>query len=759
MRVATVVKVLLASTTAWALASQSQAQSAQTANTQTPNNSVTTDSLEEVVVTATKRAQSISQIPASISAVSADDLEARGQRDLSDLSGSVPGLQVAPNNTDISVTIRGVGHSLYSPAAENSVALHLDGVYLSRPADAQMAFFDVDRVEVLRGPQGTLYGRNATGGAINIVSNAPTRDFSGETTVGVGNYGRTDVEAVVSGPLAESLLGRLGGFCNERWEGFGKNLYTGNDVDTLHECGGKAALQWMPVDKLNLLARLDYYHANDSNGLYHYVGPVNQPYPGAPTLPQLFGANPTPGNVRDIDSAIDSNRYANIWGSSLDGSYELNDNFTVKSITAYRRTVSDYITPLDNSPLPVYGPFTLNADSHQISQELQLHWQTDYVYAVFGAYYFDEVTRSRLFIDSYLNSGIPSFHIPTLFPSPFGVFTQQASLDTTAKAVFANTDWKVTDRFHLGVGLRYSEESKHNVGYQIAFFPAPINEVDQGRRSHGVTPEFTARYKLTDNVNIYGNVSRGFKSGEFLAGTTQYALPEFVWSYEGGVKGSLFNGMLSGSAGAFYYDYTNLQVERDASPYIFFDNVPKGILKGIETEGRVRLPLGFQLDGSISFLQSELKSFITQNPDLPGHPTVNLSGNHFPYAPSTTTNLGLQRAFGFGSSGDGVLRVDFQHVTDTFEDVFNTRNTNFRPAYSLWNASYKQSFTNGWSALLWGKNLTNKLVYLNTSTSAPPNLIVPTLPSVKVPPYPVTSLEEANLNEPRTYGINVQYKW
>ena len=198
MRVATVVKVLLASTTAWALASQSQAQSAQTANTQTSNNSVTTDSLEEVVVTATKRAQSISQIPASISAVSADDMEAKGQRDLSDLGGTVPGLQVAPDNTDISITIRGVGHALYSPAAENSVALHLDGVYLSRPADAQMAFFDVDRVEVLRGPQGTLYGRNATGGAINIVSNAPTQDFSGETTVGVGNYGRTDVEAVVN---------------------------------------------------------------------------------------------------------------------------------------------------------------------------------------------------------------------------------------------------------------------------------------------------------------------------------------------------------------------------------------------------------------------------------------------------------------------------------------------------------------------------------------------------------------------------------
>ncbi|MEA3173440.1 MAG: iron complex outerrane recepter protein [Gammaproteobacteria bacterium] len=754
MRVATFVKVLLASTTAWALASQCQAQSAQTAN-----NSATPDSLEEVVVTATKRAQSISQIPASISAVSAADLEAKGQRDLSDLGGTVPGLQVAPDNTDISITLRGVGHSLYSPAAENSVALHLDGVYLSRPADAQMAFFDVDRVEVLRGPQGTLYGRNATGGAINIVSNAPSHEFSGETTVGVGNFGRTDFETVVSGPLARNLLGRLGGFCHERWDGFGKNLATGNDVDTLHECGGKAALQWTPIDKLELLARMDYYHANDSNGLFHYVGAVNQPFPGAPTLPQLFGANPTPSNVRDIDSAADPNRYANIWGSSLDASYALNDSFTVKSITGYRRTVSSYLTALDNSPLPIYGPFTLAADSHQISQEMQLHWQTDRFYSVFGAYYFDELTRSRLFIDSYLNTGIPSVGIPKIFPSPYGVFTQQATLDTTAKAVFGNADWKVTDSLHLGVGLRYSEESKHNQGFQIAFFPAPIHDVDQGRRSHGVTPQFTALYNLTDNVNLYGNISRGFKSGEFLSGTPQYALPEFVWSYEGGVKGSLLNGMLSGSADAFYYDYTDLQVERDASPFIFFDNVPKGILKGIETEGRVRLPMGFQLDGNITFLRSDLKSFITQNPDLPGHPTVNLNGNRFPYAPKTTINLGLQRTFGFASFGEGVLRADFQHVTDTFEDVFNTTNTNFRPAYSLWNASYKQTFSNHWSVLLWGKNLANKLVYLNTSTSAPPNLIVPTLPSVKVPPYPVASLEEANLNEPRTYGISVQYKW
>lgn len=759
MRVATVVKVLLASTTAWALASQSQAQSAQTSNTQTANNSVATVSLEEVVVTATKRAQSISQIPASISAVSADDLEARGQRDLSDLSGAVPGLQVAPDNTDISITIRGVGHSLFSPAAENSVALHLDGVYLSRPADAQVAFFDVDRVEVLRGPQGTLYGRNATGGAINIVSNAPTRDFSGETTLGVGNYGRTDIEAIVSGPLAENVLGRLGVFCHERWDGFGKNLYTGNDVDTLHECGGKAALQLTPSDKLKLLARLDYYHANDSNGLYHYVGPINQPYPGAPTLPQLLGANPTPSNVRNIDSQIDPNRYANIWGSSLEGSYELSDSLTVKSLSAYRRTVSDYTVDLDGSSLPIWGPFTLNADSHQVSQELQLHWQTDYVYAVLGAYYFDEVTHSHLFIDSYLNSGIPSFHIPTIFPSPFGVFTQNAALNTTATAIFGNADWKVTDRFHLGVGLRYSQESKHNVGYEIAFFPGPINGVDEGRRSHGVTPQFTAQYKLTDNLNIYGNVGRGFKSGEFIAGTPQYALPEFLWSYEGGVKGSLFNGMLSGSADAFYYDYTNFQIERLATPFTYLENAPKGILKGIEAEGQVRLPMGLRLDGNITFLKSEIKDFITQNPDLQGSPTVNLTGNRFPYAPSTTINLGLEKSFAFGNFGNGVLRVDFQHVTDTFEDVYDSRSTDFRPAYSLWNASYRHTFNSGWSALLWGKNLTNKLVYMNTLTDAIPDLIVPTLPSVKFPPYPDASLQLANLNEPRTYGINVQYKW
>jgi outer membrane receptor protein involved in Fe transport len=103
--------------------------------------------------------------------------------------------------------------------------------------------------------------------------------------------------------------------------------------------------------------------------------------------------------------------------------------------------------------------------------------------------------------------------------------------------------------------------------------------------------------------------------------------------------------------------------------------------------------------------------------------------------------------------------VDFQHVTDTFQDIYDSRSTDFRPAYSLWNASYKHIFNGGWSALLWGKNLTNKLVYLNTSTSAPPDLIVPTLPSKKVPPYPVAALQEANLNEPRTYGINVQYKW
>jgi iron complex outermembrane receptor protein len=731
------------------------------APTVTEGKGASRDDLEVIVVTANKRAQNLTEVPAAVTALSGDALALKGQENINDLNGSVPGLQIATQGSETSITLRGVGHALYSAAAENSVAMHLDGVYMGTPTSAASAFFDVDRIEVVRGPQGTLYGRNATGGAINIISEAPTDSFSGNVSATYGNYNKADVSGVVSGPISDDLSLRAGGYYNSHG-GYGHNLANGEAVDNLNESGGKASLRYHPTEDLNVLIRTDYYHDDDALGNYHYAGIVRQPFPGAPTVSSIvdgiLGIQPLT-NIRDQDSEVTNHRHVELWGTTAEVSYNLTGSLSVKSLTGFRQSVSHYITNLDGSPVEVFGPFSFDSWANQRSEELQLNWKTDNLYVVAGAYYFGQDAHSRLFIDSYLAEGIPALRIPRILPAPSGVFNQTGKERTDAEAVFANADWNVTDDLTLGGGVRYSVEAKSNAGAELAFFPPAIH-VDETKRSDAVTPRFTADYKLDSSLNLYGSISKGFKSGEFITGTTQYAKPEYLWAYEAGVKGSALDQKLRGSFSAFYYDYTDLQVQRIQTPLSFLDNVPKGVLKGFEAEGSLKLPYEVTLDGNVTYLQTRMVGFITQNPNIPGTPTVDLTGNRFAFAPDWTLNLGVQKWISLGTFGHGRLRVDAQYTSDTYEDVFNSRGTNFRPAYSLWNASYMHTLPDSnWSLLFWGKNLTNRIVYMATTTTSEPNLLFKTGAPAGMSPRAVASLELVNLNDPRTFGVTVKFSW
>ena len=715
----------------------------------------------DIIVTATKREQNLRQIPAAISALGSGSLQQKAIFNIVDLNATVPGLQISPNNTDISITIRGIGHTLFSPSAENSVALHLDGVYLSRPSAAQAAFFDVDRVEVLRGPQGTLYGRNATGGAVNVISKGPTSQLDGFASFGVANYKRFDAEAAIGGPIvADVLSGRIGGFVHRRFNGFGTNLATGDDVDDLYEYGGKASFKVKASDKLSVTVRADYYRGKDNYGEYHAFGPVRQPFPGALPLAELLGGTRAP-DIRDTNYDAVNFRRSKLWGVSGEINYELSDAVSLRSLTAYRDTKTFYQSDLDGTQLPVFSPFRLGANSNQFSEELQVNLDLGDVYAILGAYYFDETVKSDNRINSYLGSGLPTLGIPRILPAPFGVFEQIARLKTDAEAVFANVDWTVTDRLTLGGGLRYSTEKKSNRGYDIAFFPdfasypgIGYDTVDDSRRSSGLTPRGTAKYEITDNLNVYASVSRGFKSGEWISGTSQYAKPERVWAYEAGVKGALLDRALNFAFSGFYYDYTNLQVQRVQTPIVVLENSPGGTLKGIEGEGSARLPAGFSVDGNFTYLDTKIKGFITQDPNLPGSPTRDLTGNRFAFAPKFTFNVGLQKRVDFGNSGTGVARVDMQHSSRTYLDLFNRTDNAYRKPYTLLNASYKHTLTNGLSLLLWGKNLTNRTIRLYEIENQIPNLIIRTPAGA---PVPVASTAVGSLNEPRTYGGTLRF--
>ncbi len=711
----------------------------------------------DIVVTATKRAQNLSQIPAAISALGSDLIARKALVQLLDINATVPGLQISNANSDVQVTIRGIGHQIFSPFAENSVALHLDGVYLSRPSEGQGAFFDVNRVEVLRGPQGTLYGRNASGGAINIVSNDPTSTFGGYASATYGNYNRVNLEAAIGGPLAgDDVLGRIGGFYH-RHDGFGTNISTNDPVDDLDEYGGKATLTARLTDNLKLTLRGDLYHANDSFGGFHFGGVVRRPAPGVTTLPILLGGVPA-SDIRDTNYARPNTRYADNKGVSGTIDYDFGAGLAVKSITASRWVKSRYTTDADGTPLSIADPFSDRVKSRQFSEELQLSYRFGPVYVLLGGYYFHERIDSDFLIGSYLSVGVPQLRIPAILPPPFGVIHQVGRGTTDAKAVFANVDWDVTRRLHLGGGLRYSVETKGNRGFQVSLFPdfaafprTGYDTVDDSRKSHALTPKVTARYDLTDDVNVYASISRGFKSGEWIAGNSQYALPERLWAYEAGLKGALLDRTLRVSVGGFYYDYTNVQVQRVVGNVAIIENVPKATIYGLEAEGVWRLPAGFSLDGNVTYLHTRNGGFVTVDPNIVGRPTVDLKGRRLAYAPTITLNGGIEKRFEFVGGREGTLRFDVQHQSDTYLTIFQSRATDFRKANTILNASYNQQLMKNLSLLLWGKNLTNRTVIYNSQSFPYANLIAA--------PFTSASTQLVNLNEPRTYGVTARFIW
>lgn len=504
------------------------------------------NAIQDVVVTAARRSESLKEVPAAVTAVSATTLANQRVESLVDLNAVIPSLQVSQNNGDVSFNIRGVGKPVISPAAENSVALNLDGVYVSRPQAAQSALFDIDRVEVVRGPQGTLYGRNATGGAINIISKAPTDTFGGYSSLTGANYGRVDAETVVSGPIVPGTLdGRIGGYVHRRYEGFGENGFDGNPVDDLYEYGFKGALAYTASPKLHVLLRGDYYANDDAYGLYHYAGPVrNTPAPTSPTIAEILGGrSDTDLDSRNTFTNVDNHRKTQAFGASLDTSYKVSDFLELRSITGWRNTRVTYQTDDDGTDLSVADPFHLHAFSQQFSQELQLLYKQGPIDAILGGYYFKEKVTTNYGLGSYLQN-VRQF----LPPGATGQYEQIGILKTESDAVFLDVRYHLTDRLTLGAGIRYSAETKTNSGFETVFF-TPYIPAQGSRDSNGTTPRFTADYKLTDTVNVYASIGRGFKSGEWSPGTIQYASPEFVTAYEAGVRGTLLDRRLAVSAG------------------------------------------------------------------------------------------------------------------------------------------------------------------------------------------------------------------
>ncbi len=673
--------------------------------------------MEEIVVTATKREQKLLDVPASIVAYGSDRLKDSGVKDIRDVQFLAAGLQIGNDQTgDAAITMRGIS----SPTRvtllglEGTTAMHKDGVYLWQRGEHRNAFFDVERIEVLRGPQGTLYGKNATSGAINVITKNPTEEFDFGAKVTAGNYGLIEAEGFASGPLADGLLGRIA-FQSSHLGGYGTNLYRNNKVAGNDSTALRAKLLYDTGGAFSMNLVVDY-----AEGSASVVQEAKRLDPDVPLVPETLGYDVGSGFDVNWDNSPIQNRSA--WGASLRAEWDLGFA-TLSSLSGYRDYALDSTFDVDNSPLFRLHMRYFNTDAYQFSEELNLASSGDGDFQwIVGAFYF----HGQMVNDAKLD-------IPPIVQN-FYDETQK----TDSYAVFGEASYRF-GRATLTLGGRYGYEKKHTDDYRTDP-PVPLED------SWGsFTPKIAINYAVTERVSAYATVGKGTKSGGFLTGTPYDE--ETVTNYEAGVKASLWDRRLQTNLAVFTMDYKNLQAEvrREVQPNIFQNflaNAASATISGVELDFMVRPTDHLSIDGNISYLDATYDVFKDFYNAI-DRSVLNVSGNVLPGTPKWASNIGVSYSFDL-SSWLATARVE--HSYQSFVHFSPANDVRIgQPGNHRVNARITFDQVEGdWQVSAYVKNLGNELVRGNSYGGLSGIVGFRSL-STYLPP--------------RTYGVSVGYRF
>ncbi|MGE4429615.1 MAG: TonB-dependent receptor [Sphingobium sp.] len=707
--------------------------------------------IAEIVVTAQRRAESIQDTPIAVSAIGNEALAQRGATDLSAISSAVPGLNVSEQVGQARLTLRGIGVDNISTGAESSVAFNQDGVFFSRSAAALASFYDVERVEVLRGPQGTLYGRNATGGSVNIITNRPTFSTKAGVSLTYGNYDTINAEAYYSTGLSDTVAMRLAGQVQSH-AGYGENRVTGADVDNKHSQAIRGQLLFEPTERLTVLLGADYYDQNDRSNTYRYFGPAGFTASGDPITPTgllLGGFDPGPRNMASVRNPSNT---AEFWGARADISYELTDSLSLRSLTAYRS--SAFLVNSDLNPIGVdLFPITFGETSDEYTQELQVNLDTDRNKLVVGAFYMHEN------IDGFIKGPLNLLAVggPDLFVQGF---YSGGRLKTDAAAIFAQDSYSITDRLRLTLGARYSWEKKKvadhsDFNFDDLYDPengprGPAHRDDETFKSF--TPKIGLDYDIADKVMVYASYSKGFKAGTFNLGSAGPALnPEKVDAYEIGLKSTLLDGHLRANLSGFYYDYSDLQVGKVQGQLLILENAAAAEIYGLEGEFTLEPARDFIIGLNASWLHARFKNYITADQARPGGdgktldenglPAFDLSGNMLPQAPRYTIDLSAQYSFDV-PGGSLTVRGESYWSDRVYFSPFNLEHMS-QPAFDTQNAYITYRNDNGLRLTGFVRNIGNQTIRASAQV-ATTLLGSPVIGFVK---------------PPRTYGLTVAFDY
>lgn len=667
--------------------------------------------LQEIIVTAERRETKLQETPIAISVIGGEDLAARNVSTVADLAAELPNVNINTQAGMTMVSVRGLGLQSTRPADDPRVAFYADEVYVPRPFEQSSALYDVERVEVARGPQGTLFGRNATGGAFSVTSRAPTSTPSGYLTLTAGNYSLLQAEGALSGPLGKTLSARIAGQVVDRG-GFGKNLFTGKDVNDYSIYSMRGTIQWQPRSDFTAKLIANYSKEDDAAYVPHIFSTVT---PGAKMAGELQGGYTILGNARDVATDITPTNYTKSYGVTGKFDLDLSERISMHTIFAYQYGEHHSVYDTDGTTSYLNNVF-LNEVSDAYSAETRLDGDYDRFHWTVGLFWFneDEFAENRAVLNAALQ-GRP-------FQPVQGIWSF-ATLKTDAYAAFAQGTYDLTDRLSLTLGIRYSNETRRaiNDSRQSDFvrpYPPllPIQNAAGFPRNLKVSfdsfdPRISLDYKVTDDIFVYASYTTGFKSGGFNYGNVGNPfLPEDITAYEAGIKSSWFDKRLTVNISGFYYDYTNIQTQvQFFTPITSLQvlNAAGARSQGVEIELNAAPTPRLRLNASASFLDAKYTEFVTGDGSRPSLGLLDLEGYTLPQSPRYSVNLGASYTLPLGEGGL-TLRGDYQNVGRTYHTPFNLIRDSQGP-YDLANAFLTYD-DDHWTAGIWVRNLTDTFV-------------------------------------------------
>lgn len=684
------------------------------------------EQVEEITVTAQRRSEREQDVPISVSEVSGAMIADVGIVDVTSIKDVVPGVNVRASAGFNTPYMRGVGSSNKGPLVESPVAIYVDDVYYGSEANI-LSFNNIQSLEAIKGPQGTLFGRNASGGVLNIKTLDPGSETTGSFHIGYGNYQSSSGDAYISGRITDDLAANLAVIGSTQGQGFGRDLSTGEDVyRNNYNYAVRSKAIFTPDADTRVVFIGDYSSEKNSLSSANSFAPGTYYSPGVPV--PVISSNPY-----DVENHLQPVVQSQAGGGSIAISHDFGSAFALKSMTAYRST--SYQQDLDLDLAPPLEWLTEYVIEEQATQEFQVQSLGDGPFSwTTGIFYFHDRSAMNPETIYFATGGLANI-----------LYNQVFYADSIAG--YAQGTYAVTPDTKLTVGARDTYEKRSVSGYEQEDFArgssilAHPGDVTRDLTADKPTFRLSLDHEFKPDVMMYASVNTGFKSGGFSNVTVPAFLPETLTAYEVGLKSEIFDRRASLNFAGFYYDYRNIQVQQITPVGSFVTNGAKAKIYGLDADLHAKLTSSLSLVSGLELLQAKYATFDNVSIGTPeggdGTTVGSASGNYLPYAPHVAANIGLVHNV---SVGGGTL-------TSTLLTYISSRyyagpdNFASQKSYANLNGSVRWVATSGLSLKLWADNITNNLIMYNTSDAAP------------------TGQHLITYEPPRTFGITLGYEF